>query len=30
MPILPFTNPYVTQEQVQAIVDILVFKCNAI
>lgn len=30
MPILPFTNPYVTQEQVQAIVDILVLQCNSI
>ena len=30
MPILPFTNPYITQEQAQAIVDILVYQCNSI
>lgn len=30
MPITPFTNPYITQEQVQAIVDILIHQCDLI
>ena len=30
MPVLPFTNPYITQNQAQAIVDILIHQCDLI